>query len=219
MSPNYLIGGMVIAFAAIAILAFLVGGLVTKIRFLDFHGRGLEARGLRKGLYAMLAVSALLFIGIAALVYGGLLNTEPVLLSVSSPADWYLGVGMLLSAISLVAGILGTTAMKDVLQKSEKEPVPQTTKKPSIIKSLALPFCMVLAMVMAFGTRVAAAEANNTVDLSALGSLFQQLGGIMPDIVVLIVAAVPVIIIMIGLKFCGGFLKEFLEMFKEFTHF
>lgn len=212
---NALMFYAVIAMAVLLLGAFslIVGAKATQARNLrkanDDHGYHTTIEDLVK----MSAGAVLVFAGTTIAVLAMVL-AAPALLTV--PATWVAG--------SFVINVIGATALALVggfyagvfLQEHADKVVARKTAHgimPAVV-ALGATACSILV------SAASAATANMTETMQPVTDILVWAGGdMMPAVLILILAMIPLIMVMIGVRFAGGMLNGLLEGIREIFSF
>ena len=203
-----------IAIALMGGLGLMIGAASAKARILKSKGDLQESKEIRKGLIRWGLVSA----GIAALgplaIYAGILNVNLyALTAVGDPINICISIGIL----SAVAGLVGFVSGERVEYKINGLVVPTRSLPKGAYTALAIGAVLILSVHFGdLGAPAAAVTSNITESMSPVADLLNWVATVLvPIIIVLIFALIPLFLILMGVKFAGGILGDLVEVFAE----
>jgi heme/copper-type cytochrome/quinol oxidase subunit 2 len=204
-----------VAIGAIGLLAFLVGGTAMRARIAKQTGDEQGYNTTQKDLVRWSLAAVIIAITAILSVASGVLSVTVMMPAqiVADPTNFFALIGIAAGGAAILGFGAGVGLMEDRAGKKQTRPMGRLVG--SIVAVAGVSF---ITTLVGIGARVAA--TNSTVDLTPLAEMLEQMGTtIIPAVIIVVIALIPVILLLIGVKFAGGFLTEILEMFREMTRF
>lgn len=208
------------AFIAMVVLvlgffALLVGGKSSQARNLKESGDDQGFASALFDLYKMTAGSVLV-LGIAVVSFAGTFVLAPELLMV--PLAWIGGDAVLFISnvilAMIAASVIGFYAGVYLQERAVGVRAPVGARK----VSPALTIASIVGFFGVFASKVSATAMNET--LAPVTEILNWAGGdMMPAVLILILAVIPLIMVMIGVRFAGGLLNQLLDGIRQIFSF
>jgi len=204
----------VIAFAilALAVFSFLVGGKSSKVKTLKARG---DEKGFHENLFDLIkiTVGSVIVLVVVVVTLVAMIFLAPGLLEVPMNSigisDFFL--------FNIIATLVLACMVGFFLGVAVEEWIDKVNKKKNPAKAL-IPAVGILGVLFLIG-RVAA-ETNITAEMQPVTDILSWSGTDMaPAVILLFLAFVPLIMVMIGVRFAGGMLSSILEGIREIFSF